>query len=879
MEPRIINNFVVFPVPDGAILEQFLGVKTATVNGQDFCAVPHDLNTVRFFANQGVKIPNPIETKYHWPGRFKPYRHQIVTSEFLTLNKRAFVNSGMGTGKTKAALWALDYLMEAGEIQKTIIFAPLSTLDRVWAQEVFETLPHRRAHILHGTREKRFTLLADRTADIYITNHDATTILHDELGKRPDINHVLIDECFPTGTKISTPCGERCIDTLQLGDIIDTSWGPMPVTRVFRRQTKRMVRLSFEDGTHVDCTPGHPFATDRGWTEATETEGARCLRGSDLRPLRQAAYRFSVRNTEATGVLRSGVRQSLSGSGTYLPKVWEDLSDDKELRSAQPREVLFKAVREPVPGYGPDDGRSSLRSVRYSVSSAAFPNALPSSSMLFQGMRAEMGVGEQPQQETWATQSGCEVARAPCLEQGSLRPNRSAPAGYTGTNRSLHPEPTRERDRDDAARGDSLPISPVRIYPQPSDLTRTANTWVSDQLQSGFWARQLENRRGSGRGQSQQSESSGAGPEERSEALGVRVVRVEDLELGSPQWVFNLEVTGPHDYIAGGKVVHNCSQFRNMPTRRAKAMFSIVNRQSERSCWGMTGTPTPNAPTDCYGQIRIVKPENYKGSFKAIQNELMYQVSQFRWVPRAGSQNRVHELMQPSIRYALEDCIDLPETIWSVRECELSPEQAKAYKEMRTTAVAEIGGEQITAANAAVLLGKLLQASLFGMYRGDGTAAELDFGPRYSLVEEIIEECDEKVIVFVPFTAALAAFEERLRKKWSMEVIEGDVSSGKRNDIFRRFQTKTDPHLLLAHPKTMAHGLNLTAATTILWTSPYPSNEIFQQANARIVRPGQTKVTNIVMIQGSPAERGLYRTLKERGRLQDVLLELKRGGG
>jgi hypothetical protein len=76
-------------------------------------------------------------------------------SEFLTLHKRAFNLSEMGTAKTNAALWAADWLMKTGRVQKALVLSPLSTLDRVWKQDIFDTLMHRRCAIVHGTREKR----------------------------------------------------------------------------------------------------------------------------------------------------------------------------------------------------------------------------------------------------------------------------------------------------------------------------------------------------------------------------------------------------------------------------------------------------------------------------------------------------------------------------------------------------------------------------------------------------------------------------------------------------------------------------------------------------------------------------------------------------
>jgi SNF2 family DNA or RNA helicase len=108
--------------------------------------------------------------------------------------------------------------------------------------------------------------------------------------------------------------------------------------------------------------------------------------------------------------------------------------------------------------------------------------------------------------------------------------------------------------------------------------------------------------------------------------------------------------------------------------------------------------------------------------------------------------------------------------------------------------------------------------------------------------------------------------------------VDGSVSSTKRNDVFHHFQNSRDPHVLLANAGTMAHGLNLTAASTIVWYAPTNNNDTFNQANARIVRPGQKNVTNIVHMYATPVERKTYQALRDKTKLQDIVLDLARMG-
>ncbi len=158
-------------------------------------AVHHTLEATKVLRNLGYQVPAPIRHQYAWPGRYVPYEHQILMAEFLTLHRRCFNLSEMGTMKTNASLWAADWLMRTGRVRKALIVSPLSTLESVWRDDIFDTLPHRTAAILHGSREKRLSYLG-KEADFYILNHDGLKIaeLLQAIQKRPDIDLVIVDE-------------------------------------------------------------------------------------------------------------------------------------------------------------------------------------------------------------------------------------------------------------------------------------------------------------------------------------------------------------------------------------------------------------------------------------------------------------------------------------------------------------------------------------------------------------------------------------------------------------------------------------------------------------------------------------------------------------
>lgn len=323
-------------------------------------------------------------------------------------------------------------------------------------------------------------------------------------------------------------------------------------------------------------------------------------------------------------------------------------------------------------------------------------------------------------------------------------------------------------------------------------------------------------------------------------------------------------------------VVDELAVFRNKSTKLWKALATVVN--AAEFAWGMTGAPTPQAPTDAWAQIRLLTPGRTTKTMIRFRDATMIQVSNFKWVPRPGAQDYVFAQMQPSVRFTRDDIGELPPTSFVEREVKLDSVAAKAYKllfdKMR---MATHDGQSITAVNEGVLSTKLLQVACGYIYTDRKGVFKLPNTARLDALGEVIDEADRKIIVFVPFVHALEGVSNHLRKQGhSVGVVWGGTSRAQRDAIFDNFQDKAEPRILVAHPQCMSHGLTLTAANTIIWYAPINSLETYEQANARIVRPSQTSKTFIVHLVGTPVERATYRRLKERSKLQGMLLELFR---
>lgn len=487
----------------------FPDAKRVTLNGNQLMLIRHGVDETRLLRNLGLSVPTPILAQYDWEGG-TPFDVQKRTAAMLTMNKRAYVLNGMGTGKTKASLWSWRYLNRRGEAGKLLVVAPLSTLNFTWAREVFQTLPGVKVQVLHGTKQKRLQKLSDPEAEVYIINHDGLAVIADELSKRTDIDTMVLDEL--------------------------------------------------------------------------------------------AVYR----------------------NGT---------------------------------------------------------------------------------------------------------------------------------------------------------TTRTKIT--------------------------------------RKVAAGMKYV------------------------------------------------------------WGMTGSPTPNAPTDAWSQCTIITPNTVPKYFNRFRDEVMNKITQFKWAPKHNALDRVFEVMQPAVRFTLDDVVELPELVERTIDIEMGAKQAKVYKTMEDQAHVMIQSQEITAMNAGAVLNKLLQISCGYIYTRDGQVVTLDNDERLTALVDAVNSTDRKVIVFVPFVHALEGIKKRLTSEgYDVRAISGATPKSERDETFNLFQNSGAIKVLVAHPQCMAHGLTLTAADTIIWFAPMPNLEIFEQANARIRRVGQKHKQQILMFSATKAEQRMYAKLRAKQKVQNTLLEM-----
>ena len=308
-------------------------------------------------------------------------------------------------------------------------------------------------------------------------------------------------------------------------------------------------------------------------------------------------------------------------------------------------------------------------------------------------------------------------------------------------------------------------------------------------------------------------------------------------------------------------IVDEANAYKTQTTRRWKALASILG--PETYLWMMTGTPASQSPADAYGLAKLVNPNNVPKFYTAWRDMVMNKITMFKWAAKPNAAETVHAALQPAIRFTKAQCLDLPAVLTTTRLVPLTPQQAKYYNLLKERMAATAAGETITAVNAAANLSKLLQISCGAVYTDDKDVVEFDAAPRLSVLEEILEETDRKVIIFALFRSSIDTIYNHLTKKGvAVECIHGGITANKRADTIRRFQNEKDPRVLVMQPQASAHGITLTAADTVVFFGPLMSVEQYIQCIARADRKGQNsdKVT-VIHIEGSPVEKQMFTAL------------------
>lgn len=291
-------------------------------------------------------------------------------------------------------------------------------------------------------------------------------------------------------------------------------------------------------------------------------------------------------------------------------------------------------------------------------------------------------------------------------------------------------------------------------------------------------------------------------------------------------------------------VIDEASSFKSNSSQRFKALKRVLPETTHMVL--LTGTPSPNGLLDLWSQVYLVDAGATLGKTYTSYKQRFFESDYmgYKFTPKNGSDEKIHALIEPfTLSMTANDYLELPDKLLHVEPIELKANVLKSYAEFERECIAELDGEEIEALNAAALAGKLLQWANGAVYTDERkNYSELHTSKLDALAELIEDNPSENILVAYNYKSDL----ERLTKRFKNAVV-----LDKNPDTITRWNNGEIP-LLLAHPASAGHGLNLQkGGNVIVWFGLNWSLELYQQFNGRLYRQGQQKPVRIIHLVAS----------------------------
>ena len=321
-------------------------------------------------------------------------------------------------------------------------------------------------------------------------------------------------------------------------------------------------------------------------------------------------------------------------------------------------------------------------------------------------------------------------------------------------------------------------------------------------------------------------------------------------------------------------VIDEFTAFKNRTAKRSKNLKDIISHFTNRIA--MSGTPNSNTILDIWHPALLVDDGQRLGArffqFRSQVCTPKFNGFANEWIDKPDAEDSVaNALRDITIRYGLDECMDLPDNITRTINTNLSKQIQHKYNLLAKDSVLYTKTGTVNAVHAGARVKKLLQLVTGAVYDED-KLVQFVHQERYDIVMTLVEQRAHSLVAFSWRHERDALVELAEKQKVTYAVIDGTVKAEKRKDIVERFQAG-QIQMLLCHPQSAGHGLTLTKASTVIWCSPTYNAEHYQQFNQRIYRAGQTQKTETILIQARNTwEPEVYKKLNTKlGRMENLL--------
>lgn len=320
-------------------------------------------------------------------------------------------------------------------------------------------------------------------------------------------------------------------------------------------------------------------------------------------------------------------------------------------------------------------------------------------------------------------------------------------------------------------------------------------------------------------------------------------------------------------------ILDELSSFKNKKTQRWAAAKTITQRPPY--VWGLTGTPSPNGLLDLWAQVYLLDRGERLGKYITHYRERYFVAGKrlpngvaIQWTPRPEAEKRIHTLLEDiCLSMKSEGRIKLPPVTYNDVAVPLDVHDKALYRTMKKESVLDLsamGGTTHVAETAAALSSKLQQITAGFLYRDEREDGyQVLHRNKIMATREIVDGTGAPVLVLYKYRAELDLLKQEFPEAWEIHD----------DGVMEAWDAGRVP-VLLAHPASIGHGLNLQhGGYTAVWTSVTWSLEEWEQANKRLARQGQEHpvVIHTLTTPGTVDDRVLQ-ALSKKESVQQALL-------
>lgn len=353
------------------------------------------------------------------------------------------------------------------------------------------------------------------------------------------------------------------------------------------------------------------------------------------------------------------------------------------------------------------------------------------------------------------------------------------------------------------------------------------------------------------------------------------------------QFYFSRNIPLPFEVL----VIDELSMFKSPTAKRNDAIAHY--RARAHKFLGLTGTPSSNKLLDVWNQLKIINRHGTpwaKDDIYQFQDTFFKPVSRTpqgfvrKWKPKVGAEEVIYRnLSKDVVSMRTDGLVELPSITYSNINITLPKSARKEYDTLSEDVREELdGGSRVTYTtedgfelilpNSDVLQGKLLQLAGGALYTDLATHSyDVFHDEKLDALEDIVDASTSPLIVFYYYKSDF----ERIQKRFKNKLPQLDSKDPNVKKVIEQWNDGEIP-VLLAHPASVGHGLNLQdGGHTIVWfTLPNWNNDYYQQANKRLHRSGQEHPVNILhIIATNTIDEAMLQSIKSKEIVNSNLME------